>query len=160
MSMEEAEFSITENDAQYKYLTFSCGQEQYGVNIKFVTEIVGIQAITDMPDLPVYVKGIINLRGSIIPVIDVRLLLGKPQRDYDDRTCIIVVFADDMPIGLIVDSVSEVYNIPDGNIVPNPYEHSDLNKRLVESVGRLGSDVILIINCQTIINTARLSIEL
>lgn len=146
-----------ENIAQKdQYLNFVCGQEHYCVNIRYVTEIVGIQPITNMPDLPGYVKGIINLRGRIIPVIDVRLLFGMHQKEYDDRTCIIVIIINDASFGLIIDRVTEVLNIPECNIVPNPYENSDQNKRYVKNIGKVGSDVMLILDCEKMIDVDQL----
>ena len=81
-----------EEDTQKgKFLTFSLGNESYGLEIKYVTEIIGIQPITEVPELPEYIRGIINLRGKIIPVMDVRLRFKKPFNEYNERTCIIVI---------------------------------------------------------------------
>lgn len=146
-----------ENDAQKdKYLTFSCGQEQFSIDISFVTEIVGIQQITDIPDIPEYVKGIINLRGRIIPVIDVRILFGKHQRDYDDRTCIIVIIIGSTSIGLIVDRVHEVMTIPQEQIVPNPYDNIGQGNKFVRSIGKAGSDVKLILDCEKMLDIEKI----
>ena len=126
--MSEKQFEVLEmeEDTQKgKFLTFSLGKEDYGVEIKYVTEIIGIQSITEVPDLPAYINGIINLRGKIIPVMDVRLRFGKTVREYDDRTCIIVIDINDISIGLIVDRVSEVINIPESEIVPPPQLDKD-----------------------------------
>ncbi len=109
-----------EDTQEGKFLTFSLGSEEYGIEIRYVTEIIGIQKVTDLPDMPHYVKGVINLRGKVIPVIDVRLRFNLNQRDYDERTCIVVVTLDEMPVGIIVDSVSEVMDIPAGEIEPAP----------------------------------------
>jgi len=86
----------TENTQKDKYLTFLLGEETYAIEIKYVTEIIGIQPITQVPELPSYIKGIINLRGRIIPVMDVRLRFKKPPVEYNDRTCIIVIDIDRM----------------------------------------------------------------
>ena len=96
-----------EEDTQTgRFLTFSLGKEAYGIEIKYVTEIIGIQTITQIPELPEYAKGIINLRGKIIPVMDVRLRFKKEPRDYNESTCVIVVDISEVCIGLIVDNVS------------------------------------------------------
>ena len=87
----EETFQMEEDTQKDKYLTFSIGNEDYGIEIKYVTEIIGIQVITEIPELPNYVKGIINLRGKIIPVMDVRLRFKKEPLAYNDRTCVIVV---------------------------------------------------------------------
>src|SRR3990172_5823963 len=99
---------IDEDTQEGKYLTFTMGKEEYGIEIHNVTEIIGIQSITDLPDTPDFVKGVINLRGKVIPVLDVRLRFKMEEKAYNDRTCIIVVNIRNMSVGLIVDTVSEV----------------------------------------------------
>ncbi len=101
-----------EDTQKGKYLTFFLDQEAYGIDIRYVTEIIGIQPITAVPEVPAYVRGIINLRGKIIPVLDVRLKFHKETVPYNDRTCIIVVEIQEMPVGLIVDHVADVSAIP------------------------------------------------
>jgi len=141
-----------EEDTQKgKFLTFSLGKEFYGIEIKYVTEIIGIQVITEVPELPDYVKGIINLRGKIIPVMDVRLRFKKPSKEYNDRTCVIVVDIKDISIVLIVDSVSEVLSIPEQDIVAPP-EVSKTGNRYIKAVGKVGSDVKLILDCEKLLN--------
>ncbi|MEN8908222.1 MAG: chemotaxis protein CheW, partial [Clostridiales bacterium] len=109
-----------EDTQKDKYLTFQLDKESYGIEIKYVTEIIGIQKITEIPELPNFVKGIINLRGKIIPVIDVRLKFGKQYKEYNDRTSIVVIEIKDTLVGLIFDVVSEVLSIVDSNIVDPP----------------------------------------
>ena len=111
---------LAEDAQKGRFLDFLVGNESFGIEIRYVTEIIGIQSITEMPDMPNFVKGIINLRGRIIPLIDVRLRFGKEPKAYDDRTCVIVVGVDGFSYGLIVDSVSEVMTIPDEEIAPLP----------------------------------------
>ncbi|MFC5471729.1 chemotaxis protein CheW [Cohnella suwonensis] len=141
-----------EEDAQKdKFLTFSLGSEFYGIEIKQVTEIIGIQAITGVPELPDYIKGIINLRGKIIPVMDVRLRFKKSYREYNDRTCIIVIDIQDISIGLIVDSVSEVLSIPGEEIVPPPDVSKGVN-RYIKGIGKVGTEVKLLLDCDKLLN--------
>jgi len=143
----------TEEDTQKgKYLTFLLGKEAYGIEIKFVTEIIGIQPITEIPEMPEYVKGIINLRGKIIPVMDVRLRFKKKPVDYNDRTCIIVIDVENVSIGLIVDSVSEVLSIPDENIVPPPEMNRGSENRYIKAIGKVENNIKLILDCQKLIN--------
>jgi purine-binding chemotaxis protein CheW len=118
--MERQELWEEEDTQKDKFLTFALGNEFYGIEIKYVTEIVGVQPITEVPELPEYIRGIINLRGKIIPVMDVRLRFKKPFREYNDRTCIIVIDIKDVAIGLIVDSVADVLSILDTDIVAPP----------------------------------------
>jgi purine-binding chemotaxis protein CheW len=109
-----------EDTQEGKYLSFKIAGEQYGIEIRHVTEIVGRQKITEVPDMPGFVKGVINLRGNVIPVVDIRLRFHMEAREYDDRTCVIVVVVNDAPIGLVVDTVNEVINIPPGQISQPP----------------------------------------
>ncbi|NMB34458.1 MAG: purine-binding chemotaxis protein CheW [Clostridium sp.] len=137
-----------EEDTQKdKYLTFVIGKEVYGIEIKFVTEIIGIQPITQVPELPNYVKGIINLRGKIVPVIDVRLRFKKEPRDYNDRTCIVVIDIKEISVGLIVDSVAEVVDISEEDIVPPPNTNTGFNNRYIKGIGKMDEQVKLIIDC-------------
>ncbi|EGW39725.1 chemotaxis protein CheW [Desulfosporosinus sp. OT] len=141
-----------EEDTQTgRFLTFSLGRESYGIEIRYVTEIIGIQAITEIPELPEYVKGIINLRGKIIPVMDVRLRFKKEPREYNDRTCVIVVDIKDISIGLIVDSVSEVLTIPEQGIVEPPKMNKGFNNRYIKNIGKVGNDVKLLLDCEKLL---------
>lgn len=140
-TMEENE------DTQYgKYLTFVIGDEEYGIGIRHVTEIIGIQRITDMPDVVSYIKGVINLRGKVIPVIDIRLRFGLPEREYDERTCIVVVHFDGTAVGLIVDSVSEVIDIPDEEIEHPPQVNRGSGSQFIEGLGKVGQEVKILLN--------------
>lgn len=143
---------MIEDTQKGKYLTFSIGKENYGIEIQFVTEIIGIQEITEIPELPDFIKGIINLRGKIIPVMDVRLRFKRPYREYNDRTCIIVVDIQDISIGLIVDNVCEVLTIDEENIVPPPDLKADFYNRYVRGIGKVGSEVKLLLDCHKLLN--------
>lgn len=145
MAQVEQEFYEEEDTQKGKYLTFSLGKESYGIEIKYVTEIIGLQPITEVPELPQYIKGIINLRGKIIPVMDVRLRFQKPFREYNDRTCVIVIDIKDIAIGLIVDSVAEVMNIPDEDISTVPNVTKGVN-RYIKGIGKVGNEVKLILD--------------
>lgn len=146
---------MEEDTQKDRFLTFSLGNEQYGIDIRFVTEIIGIQAITEIPELPEYVKGIINLRGKIIPVMDVRLRFKKEPKPYNDRTCIIVIDISSLSIGLIVDSVSEVLTIPDQEIVDPPQMKKGSNK-YIKKIGKVGNDVKLLLDCEKLLTEEEL----
>lgn len=106
-----------------KYLSFRLGGEHYGIQVLRVREIVKIQHITPVPDTPAEVRGVINLRGKVIPVVDLRLKFGMPEREYGERTCIIVVELNSSltgPMGIIVDEVSEVLNLAEPDIQDTP----------------------------------------
>ncbi|MHB8063215.1 MAG: chemotaxis protein CheW [Ruminiclostridium sp.] len=141
-----------EEDTQKdRYLTFTLGTESYGIEIRYVTEIIGIQPTTEIPELPQYIKGIINLRGKIIPVMDVRLRFKKPFREYNDRTCVIVIDIKEISIGLIVDSVSEVLSIPNVEIVAPPNISKNGNK-YIKGIGKVSNEVKLLLDCDKLLN--------
>lgn len=141
-----------EDTQKGKFLTFSIGKEDYGFEIKYVTEIIGIQEITEVPELPNYVKGIINLRGKIIPVMDVRLRFKKEPIEYNDRTCIVVIDIHDISIGLIVDHVAEVLVILPENIVSPPTVKTGFHNRYIKGIGKVGSEVKLLLDCDKLLN--------
>lgn len=153
MSEEFANIPEQEEDTlKGKFLTFSLGAEEYGIEIRYVTEIIGMQAITEVPDLEEYVKGIINLRGKIIPVIDVRLRFGKPPQEYNDRTCVVVVDIKELSVGLIVDTVAEVLTIEEQDIVPPPQLNSNNHQRFINAIGKVGNEVKLILDCDRLLS--------
>ncbi len=152
--MSKIMMNMTEEDEDTqkgKYLTFLLGKEAYGLEIRHVTEIIGMQTITEIPELPDYVKGIINLRGNIIPVMDIRLRFKKEPKEYNDRTSVIVIDIMDTPVGLIVDCVSEVLTIPDEAIVDPPKMNKEFNNRFIRNIGKVGSDVKLLLNCEQLL---------
>jgi len=147
MSFDEKKELNQEEDTQKgRFLTFKLGEESFGLEIKYVTEIVGIQPITNIPEVPNYVKGIINLRGKVISVIDVRIKFKKEPVEYDERTCIIVIDIDDISIGLIVDEVSEVVTIKDEDIVPPPSYKTGFQNKYIKGVGKYKDGVKLLLD--------------
>ncbi len=153
----EDNVELEEDTQKGRYLTFLIGKETYGIEIRYVTEIIGIQAITEIPELPEYIKGIINLRGKIIPVIDIRLRFKKEPREYNDRTCVIVVDISDVSIGLIVDSVAEVLAISDEDVVEPPQMNKGFNNRYIKNIGKAGNDVKLLLDCEKLLTEDELS---
>lgn len=147
----DRDLELEEDTQKEKYLTFTVGKEHYGIQISFVSEIIGIQSITQIPEQPHYVKGIINLRGKIIPVMDLLIRFKKGEREYNDRTCIIVISTDDMLIGFIVDSVSEVISIPDSSLEEPPHLSKECNNQFVEYIGKVDNDIKLILNCNKLL---------
>ncbi|MCE5250232.1 chemotaxis protein CheW [bacterium] len=127
--MDDVRKSSTETltnleNIQGKYLTFKLADEEYGLEILKVKEIIGMMAVTTLPRTPKYVKGVINLRGKVIPVIDLRLKFGLDEKVYDEKTCIIVVEIGESGVnahmGIIVDAVSEVLNVTIDELEPTP----------------------------------------
>ncbi len=142
------EVALEEDTQRGKYLTFALGQESYGLEINCIKEIVGMQPVTSIPEAPPWMRGIINLRGRIIPVIDMRLKFGKPEKAYDDRTCIVVIDAQETLAGLIVDTVAEVLAIGEDNIVPPPSLRSGAGNRVIKAIGKVGSEVKLLLDSE------------
>ncbi len=146
-----------EDTQEGKYLSFRIGNEQYGIEIKHVTEIVGIQKITEVPDMPEYVKGVINLRGNVIPVVDIRLRFRMKAIEYDDRTCVIVVNVEESPIGLVVDAVREVISILPEQISPPPSVARGDISRYIKGMGRFENDVIILLAIDKLLFDQRLT---
>jgi purine-binding chemotaxis protein CheW len=144
----------TNEDSQNKYLIFSVGEESYGVRITYVTEVIEIEDITQVPDLPEYMKGIINLRGKIIPITDARLRFGKEEKPYDERTCIIVFDIEGVAFGLIVDGVKEVAAMEPGSVSPPPAlnRRDDMAGDFIEGIGRKNNEIWLFIDCLKLVN--------
>jgi len=148
---EELE-ELEEDTQKGKFLTFVLGNESYGIGIEFVTEIIGILPITEIPELPTYIKGIVNLRGKIIPVMDIRLRFKKEFRAYNERTCIIVIDVMDNSVGLIVDSVAEVLNISDEDIVLPPTCNTGFSNKYIKGIGKVGNEVKLLLECEKLLS--------
>lgn len=144
--------SLDEDTMQNKYLTFYTDNQLFGIPIADVVQIVGMQEITKVPEFPYYAKGIINLRGIIIPIIDVRLRLKKEEIEYNERTCIIVTNIKDSYIGFIVDSVNEVANIYEDSISDPPQIDVNYVNIYIAGVAKANNSVILLIDLKKILN--------
>ncbi len=141
-------------DAQKdRFMTFEIDGQDYGIDIMHVTEIVGLQDIAVVPDVPHFVKGMINLRGNVVPVIDVRLRFGLTEGEYDDRTCVVVVTLDTSTIGMIVDRVNEVRVITQDNISPPPQGGiSATGGQYITGLGRDGEAVTVLLDIQRLLD--------
>jgi purine-binding chemotaxis protein CheW len=139
-----------------KFLTFLLGQEIYGLPIKKAKEIIGMMEITHIPKTQDYIKGVINLRGKIIPIIDLRLKFGIAEKTYNDRTCIIVIEIDATEthrlVGIAVDSVSEVVNIQKGEIEPPPEYDAQIEGNFLSALGKMKDKVIMILDIERILS--------
>ncbi|MDH4320401.1 MAG: chemotaxis protein CheW [Desulfobulbaceae bacterium] len=140
-----------EDTMKDKYLTFHLAGEDYGIDIEYVTEIIGIQRITEVPDMPDFVKGVINLRGKVIPVMDVRLRFHLPEREYDVRTCIIVVDINATAVGLVVDQVNEVVDIPEDHVEPPPRTTKGASSRFLKGMGKVDDQVRILLNVDSLL---------
>ena len=137
-----------------KYVTFKSGNEYFGLKIEYVSEIIGFQEITEIPESEDYIKGLINLRGKIIPVIDVRIRFKQEPFEYTDRTCIIVISFNNLTVGLIVEKIAEVVEIQEENIIPSPsIGRADKSQnKYVYAIGKVGDDVKLLLDPDRLLN--------
>ena len=144
----------TENEADTngRLLTFIIENQLYAMPIHHVVQIVSIQAINEIPDSAAYLKGVITLRGSIIPVIDIRLRLALPEKAYDERTCIIVVSLGEKEAGLIVDGVDAVVSLPEESILKPPKITETRNQTYLSGIGKLYDRVVLVIDVSQILS--------
>lgn len=155
--MSENDFYDDDASINNKYLTFFLEKESYGIDIGNVIEIIGIQEITKLPDMPDFVKGIINLRGKTFPVVDLRLRFRIEPMEYGPRTCIIIVNIDDNQFGFIVDTVSEVMTIYEDSIdVPSANRFSG-KKKYISGIGKVNDKVIIIIDITKILSDDELA---
>jgi len=159
VSQETDVISQTVNNAaarEGKYLTFSLAGEEYGIGILKIKEIIGMMPITVVPKTPEFVKGVINLRGKVIPIIDLRLRFGMEDIGYNERTCIIVVEigqeTETIQIGIVVDAVSEVLNIKTGDIADTPTFGSKLNTTYILGMAKIEGGVKILLDIDTVLN--------
>ncbi len=149
-------------DREGKYLTFSLSEEEYGIGILKVKEIIGMITITTMPQVPAYVKGVINLRGKIIPVVDLRLKFGLEERDYTDRTCIIVMEiksnTDSVLMGIVVDAVSEVLNIKATEIEDTPTFGVAMKTDFILGMAKAGGGVKILLDIDKVVSAQETAI--
>ena len=146
---------MADNDAQKdKYVTFKSGSEYFGIKIEYVNEIIVYQEITEIPETEDYIRGLINLRGKIIPVVDARIRFRQEPFEYNDRTCIIVLNVKNLVVGLIVEKIAEVVEITEGNIVPNPKigKADKSQNKYVYGIGRVGDKVKLLLDPEKLLN--------
>lgn len=149
--MREQEYEdIDENeevDTQHgRYMTFKCEDNYYGIAIIYVNEIIGLQPITELPETPEYIRGLINLRGKVVPIVDVRARFGKPEIEYDDRTCVIVINVEDDTVGLIVDTIADVVSIKDEDILEPPTINHASDNKFIFGLGKVGDEVKMLID--------------
>lgn len=162
LSLQTAEgrAGTDEHEAQKgKYMTFKAGSEYYGLKIQYVNEIIQFQAVTMVPETEDYIKGLINLRGKIIPVIDVRLRFGQESFEYNERTCIIVLIVNSMTVGLIVENIAEVVEIREQDILPPPTvgKGDKLQGKYIYGIGKVGETVKLLLDPDKLLNDIDLS---
>ncbi len=147
----------TLTDREGKYLTFTLASEDYGIGILKIKEIIGMMPITSVPQTPSFVKGVVNLRGKVIPVVDLRLKFGMPAIDYTERTCIIVVEisgqSSAIKIGIVVDAVSEVLNIKGEDVENTPAFGTHVNTDYILGMAKIGGSVKILLDIDKVLST-------
>ena len=148
-------------DKEGKYLTFTMAEEEYGIGILKIKEIIGMMPITTVPQTPEFVKGVINLRGKVIPVVDLRLRFGMDSIDYTERTCIIVVEIEGQSgtvmIGIVVDSVSEVLNIKGDDIEETPTFGTKLNTDYILGMAKMEGGVKILLDIDRVLSVEQIA---
>jgi len=159
-TMDQAVKAMTEREG--KYLTFTLAEEEYGIGILKIKEIIGMMPVTSVPQTPEFVKGVINLRGKVIPVMDLRLRFGMHTIDYTERTCIIVVEIEGgdgtVQIGIVVDSVSEVLNIKGEDIEDTPTFGSRLNTDYILGMAKVDRNVKILLDIDRVLSEEEIAI--
>jgi purine-binding chemotaxis protein CheW len=147
MSESEA-LNEVEIEATRKYLAFVSDGQEYAIDAEYVNEIIINNSITRLPKLPNYIRGVINLRGQIFPIIDIRLRMGRSKTEFTDETCIIVTEINEIPLGILVDSVTQMIDLGESQINEPPLnKHQDL----VTGIARLNKRVLLLINAEELL---------
>ncbi len=158
--MNQATQAMT--DREGKYLTFTLADEEYGIGILKIKEIIGMMPITTVPQTPEFVKGVINLRGKVIPVMDLRLRFGMEAMDYNERTCIIVVEIEGqtgtIQIGIVVDSVSEVLNVKGEDIEDTPTFGTKLNTEYILGMAKMEGGVKILLDIDQVLNADEIEV--
>lgn len=150
---------LEEDTQKGKYMTFRTGNEYFGIELKYINEIIGIQPITAIPEVEDYIKGLINLRGKIIPVIDVRVRFKQEEKPYNDRTCIIIINVKSIVVGLIVETIAGVVQIDDASIeLPPSFSSSITKNHYVYGLGKTGDSVKLLLDVDKLIRDEEVSL--
>jgi len=139
-----------------KFLTFILGKEVYGIEILKAREIIGLMDITTVPQTPEYMKGVINLRGKVIPVIDLRLKFGMPEEEHTQETCVIVVEVNNTSLGIIVDSVSEVSDINGREIEDAPSFGQGIDTSFIMALGKVKDKIIILLDIEAVLSSEEL----
>lgn len=141
----------TEAKLAGKYLTFMLGEENYGLEILNVREIMGMLSITTIPNTPNYIKGVINIRGKMIPIVNLRLKFNMPETEQTEHTCIIVVCVGQVEIGVIVDCVSEVMNITEEDIEETPEFGINVDTHTILGMSKAGEKVTILLDINKVL---------
>jgi purine-binding chemotaxis protein CheW len=152
MSTQSTEQRFTSDIHQF--LTFALGQEEYGVEILKIQEIKGFSAITPLPNAPPYVRGVLNLRGTIVPIVDLRKKFGMPEEAYTKFTVIVVVQVKGQTLGFIVDAVSDVLTVTGADIQPTPDLHGQVDTSFINGLARANEKLVILLDIDKVLTAA------
>ncbi|PJZ26671.1 chemotaxis protein CheW [Leptospira hartskeerlii] len=164
MAENEIDLLLEEDEAddedtlENKYLVFSLADREYGLEIKYIIEIIGMQPITEVPDMPAFIKGVTNLRGKVVPLIDVRLRFHMESIPYTEKTCVIILNIEGESLGLIVDTVREVVSIPSENTEPAPKMGDGEANRFIASFGKVEDSVKILLDVRKLLRDDELEV--
>lgn len=158
-SHQEVDFETEEDESQY--LTFLLGGEMYAVSILNIKEIIGYGQPTQVPMMPSYVRGIINLRGRVVPVIDLLPRFGRESSEVGKRTCVVIIDVEvedeRQDIGIVVDAVSEVLHIPDTDIEPPPAFGAKIRADFIAGMGKINNKFVVLLNVEKVLSIEELA---
>lgn len=153
--------TLTVQEQQSQYLTFLVGKEKLAINIDELKEIIEVSNITRVPMTPDFIRGVINLRGNVVPVVDLSARLGHKKSELSKRSCIVLVEIsnDDetQSIGMLVDQVNEIFEIPDSNIQPPPEFGADIRVEFIQAMGRVDDAFIILLEINKVLSVSELS---
>ena len=141
-------------NSTHQFLTFALGQEEYGVEILKIQEIKGYSAVTPLPNAPSYVKGVLNLRGTIVPIVDLRQKFGLPEAPYTAFTVIVVVQVQGKTLGFVVDAVSDVLTVPSEAIQPTPDLHGQVDTSFLNGLAQSGEKLVILLDIDQVLTAA------
>ncbi len=164
--MSETAENLVHNESEKEFrelLTFFMAGEEYGVDILRVQEIKGWDSVTNIPNTPEYIRGVINIRGSIVPIIDMRLRFKLEKKEYNETTVVIVLNVvndgkSDRTMGVVVDAVSDVYNIPLENVKASPDFGTAVDTEFVTGLATIDEKMIIVLNIDHMLNAAELAV--
>lgn len=139
---------------EQEFLTFTLGDEEYGVDILKVQEIRGYDTVTALPDAPEFIKGVINLRGTIVPILDLRLKFNLSKAEYNEFTVMIILNVADRVVGIVVDGVSDVIDLPESAIRPAPEIGGSIEDQYITGIGTVDERMLILLDIERLITSA------
>lgn len=153
---QQVEGQLGENALENQYLTFMLADEQYGVDILKVQEIRGWSGVTQIPNCPSYIRGVVNLRGAIVPILDMRRRFGMDEIEFTQYTVVIVVNVQNRTVGLVVDAVSDVVNLNEESLKSPPDFGTAIDSSYLRALAQIGTDMLILLNVDDMLRSSDL----